>query len=164
MTNFVLGAAWIPLPIVDSLVISSIQMTMVISLYKYWGVAGVDAKTFAVVFLKSMAPVLVSFAIGYTAANIAKFFLVIGTIIGGVLDTVIASVGTIAIGVAVTVYLSQFVYHHHESISKQALEEDIKSFMKSDRFKNIMSDIKNLAKSPKQITSGSIANIIQKNE
>ncbi|CAF3457827.1 unnamed protein product, partial [Rotaria sp. Silwood2] len=68
---------------------------MVISLYKLWGVVGVDAKTFAVVFLKSLAPVLVAFAAGYSAANVLKFFFGLGSIIGGALDTVIATALTL---------------------------------------------------------------------
>lgn len=156
------GAAWIPLPIVDSVVISSIQTTMVISLYKIWGVVGVDAKTFAIVFLKSLAPVLISFAAGYTTANVIKFFFGIGTIIGGALDTVIATGGTFLIGTLVTIYLSESVYSRHQAMTEEGLMEDIQSFMKSERFKQTVNDIKELSKNPKNISRNQIASLMER--
>lgn len=162
-TVFCLGAAWIPLPIVDSVVISSIQTTMVISLYKLWGVVGLDAKTFSIVFLKSLAPALINFGAGYSAANIMKFFFGLGTIAGGALDTVIATVGTLLIGVVVTVYLSQFVYNHHQTMTEEALKKDVESFMSSDRFKHLVNDVKQLAKNPKNISKDQIVNIVNRN-
>lgn len=137
---------------------------MVISLYKYWGVAGVDAKTFAVVFLKSLAPVLLSFAAGYSIAHICKFFYGIGTLVGGTLDASIAATGTMVIGVAVTTYLAQFVYNRHQTMTEEALERDIQSYMQSACFKNIVDGIKNLAKNPRQITSKAIVDLIQHNK
>jgi uncharacterized protein (DUF697 family) len=160
--KYTLGAAWIPLPIVDSIVISSIQTTMVISLYKLWGVVGLDAKTFAIVFLKSLAPVLLAFAAGYTTANVMKFFFGVGTIVGGALDTVIATGGTLIIGTVVTAYLSMSVYNRHQTTTEEALKRDIQSFMGSARFKQLVDDVKNLAKNPKNISRNQIVNILEK--
>jgi uncharacterized protein (DUF697 family) len=136
---------------------------MVIALYKYWGVAGIDAKTFSIVFLKSLAPVIVTLAAGYSASNICKFFFGIGTVIGGALDTIIASAGTIIIGSAVTLYLSQYVYDSRQLTNKAALEENVQSFMKTSGFKQMVDDLKQLAKNPKKITNQAVVEIIQKN-
>lgn len=163
MRELSLGAAWIPVPFVDTIAISSIQTTMVISLYKYWGVAGIDAKTFSIVFLKSLAPVIISLAAGYSASNICKFFFGVGTVIGSALDSIIALAGTIIIGSAVTLYLSQYVYDSRQITSKEALEKDVQSFMNTDGFKQMVDDIIQLAKNPKEITNTAIVNVINRN-
>lgn len=156
------GAAWIPVPIVDTIAISSIQTVMVISLYKYWGVAGVDAKTFSIVFLKSLTPVIISLAAGYSASNLCKIFLGIGSIVGGALDAFFALSGTLIIGGAVTLYLSNFIYDVRQFANKEQLEKSIEEFMKTDRFTNMVDDIKKLAKTPNGITNQGIVNILER--
>jgi uncharacterized protein (DUF697 family) len=135
---------------------------MVISLYKVWGVVGVDAKTFAFVFVKSLAPVLVTFAVGYTTANVMKFFFGLGTILGGALDTTIAVSGTLLIGTAVTTYLSQFVYNRHQVMTKEGLEEDIQKFMKSKQFEELVNKVTSVAKNPRNMSNNQIVNIIER--
>jgi uncharacterized protein (DUF697 family) len=159
---FRLGAAWIPIPVIDTIAISSIQTALVVSLYKLWGVAGLDAKTFAVVFLKSLGPVIASFVVGYTASSILKIFVGIGSIVGGILDTAVAATATLFIGVVITTYLSQRVYDAHSNMTAKEMKKDIQSFMRSDRFQELVNGVKNLAKNPKNISISKITGVIEK--
>lgn len=116
----------------DTIAISSVQTAKIIVLYKFWGVVGIDAKTFSIVFLKSLAPVIVSLSADYSVSSLYKIFVGIGTIVGNALDSIIA----------VTLYLSQYVYYSREITSKTGLEEDIQLFMQTDGFRKMIEDIK----------------------
>ncbi|CAF1494433.1 unnamed protein product [Adineta ricciae] len=139
-----LGAAWIPVPIVDTIAISSIQTPMVISLY-------------------NLAPVIVSLAAGYSVSIVCKFFFGVGSIVGGALDAAIASFGTVIIGCLVTLYLLHYVYDGYQLMNKDSLEESIQSFMKSEGFKNTINDLKQLTKNPKNLTNKAITDVIDTN-
>jgi uncharacterized protein (DUF697 family) len=158
-----LGAAWIPVPFVDSAVITSIQIAMIISLYKLWGVAGsgilVDPKTFCTVFIKSMAGPLISFGVGFSLANLIKLIPGVGTIIGGVSDTIIGTVATLVVGGTAVLYLSTWIYTEHQLDSQKALEQHLNEFMSSDRYKTFLSDMKRLAKNPTRISRSAFSEL-----
>jgi len=125
------GAAWTPVPAVDSLLITGLQITMVLALFKIWGVVGTNQRDYALVFLKACVPAFVSFGIGYGIAQLLKFIPVYGTIAGGALSMTVASLATIIVGVAVVLYLKERTIVLANSV--QDFEKDVKEFVKQNK-------------------------------
>jgi len=127
------GAAWTPVPAVDSILITSLQITMILGLFKVWGVAGeLQTKNFALVFIKACAPALIGFGVGYGIAQLLKFIPLYGTVAGGALSMTIAALATIVIGVGVVIYLKNRAHVLSQKAGIE-LEDDVYQFMKENK-------------------------------
>jgi len=148
------GVAWIPVPAVDSIAITAAQISMILALFKVWGVAGTDLPTFAVAFMKGTAPALISFGIGYGIAQLLKFIPIYGSIAGGALSMTVASVATVIIGIVVTLYLRLNVTSKVENMTGTQLEKKVKEFISSPDVQNFLKSV------PSLFASGSLTNAV----
>jgi uncharacterized protein (DUF697 family) len=131
------GAAWIPVPALDSIAITAIQISMIVALFKIWGVAGVDLKSSAKAILKAVLPSLTMWGVGYGVAQALKFIPFYGTVVGGALSMTVASTGTLILGTAVTLFLRNKVTDISQ-VSSADLESMMKNFMENQSLSNLM--------------------------
>jgi uncharacterized protein (DUF697 family) len=97
------GAAWIPIPALDSVAISGIQVAMLTTLFILWD-EEVDKNIF-MDLLKAVLVVLPTFGIGYGIAQALKFLPYFGTAIGGALAMTVAGGATFLLGCLAVLYL-----------------------------------------------------------
>jgi len=150
------GVAWIPVPAVDSIAITALQITMILALFKVWGVAGKDLKTFAIAFIKGSVPALISFCVGYAIAQLLKFIPVYGTVAGGALSMTVATIATGIIGVVVTLYLRLNVVRNIEEMTGDQLENRVKEFVKSPQVMNFLKSV------PTLVAKGDLTDAVNK--
>jgi len=131
------SVAWIPVPALDSIAITATQISMLISLFKLWGVAGVDLKSSAKAISKAVLPSLALWGIGYGVAQALKFIPFYGTIVGGALSMTVASTGTLILGTVTTLFLRSKVTDLSQ-ISSEELEAEMKNFMQKQSLSELL--------------------------
>jgi len=133
------GAAWIPVPALDSVAITALQITMLVALLKVWGDTGEndDMKSKALAIVKAVIPSLLMFGIGYGIAQALKFLPFYGTVIGGALSMTVASTGTLLLGTVATLIFR----NNADNLSKMSsieLKFLVKDFMDKQSIQDIL--------------------------
>jgi uncharacterized protein (DUF697 family) len=155
-----IGCAWIPIPGVDFVSTAGVQWAMLCGLCKLWGMSGDNVKIFMNVMTRTQTPVLISFGISYMGSSVLKLYPVFGSIAGGSGSSYIAGTCTMIMGSLATVFLKN-IHDGHRKITEIELEKEINEYMKSDRFKIFLENIKQLAKNPTKINRNELANMMQ---
>jgi len=132
------GAAWIPVPALDSVAITGLQITMLVSILKVWGADGDDPKLKALAIVKAVIPSLIMFGVGYGIAQALKFLPFYGTVAGGALFMTVASTGTIILGTVATL----FCRSNADSLAKMTPSE-LKSLVQNFMDKHSLIDYMN---------------------
>jgi uncharacterized protein (DUF697 family) len=152
-TGAAIGGAFIPIPGVDTVVITTSQIVMTISLFGVWGVAGRNMTSFAISFLKGFATGAIALGVGYVASTVLaealKLIPGIGTAIGIAVDSSIAGSFTFILGISVLLYLRFHVSAKISEMTEKELEKSVKNFIKKA---DVVSFAKNaIGKNPEEI-------------
>jgi uncharacterized protein (DUF697 family)/GTP-binding protein EngB required for normal cell division len=134
LAAYVVG--WSPIPLSDAPILVAIQMGMAGSLAAIFGILGS-------VILPIILGQLATFGLGFGAASLIKLIPGVGTLVGGIIDSSVAFVFTLSVGIF---YTSLFALVYKKA-SKATAEERSAIFLKllaSLDVKNILFKIKDL--------------------
>lgn len=139
LTAYAVG--WIPLPFSDAPVLAGLQVGMAASLAAMFNVAS-----------QAVLPVMVGqgavSALGIAAASSLKLIPVVGTIIGGVIDSTVAIAFTAALGASYIAFFS-YVYKQTAHSTVEERSDQVKKLLEAISFTRIIENIVKTLKSIK---------------
>ena len=149
-----------PVPGADLVGVGMVQWTMLGSLCKIWNMTGDNMKIFMDVMTRNLSGTVFTSGIGFVFASLLKIIPGAGTVLGGSTNGCIAGTLTIILGATATACLMN-IHDGHMIKNGAELENKMNDYLKSDRFKNFLNHVKELAKTPVDINRTKLTNLIK---
>jgi len=159
-TSLAIGAGVMPVPGADLVGVGMVQWTMLGSLCKIWNMTGDNMKIFMDVMTRNLSGTVFTSGIGFVFASLLKIIPGAGTVLGGSTNGCIAGTLTIILGATATACLMN-IHDGHMIKNGAELENKMNDYLKSDRFKNFLNHVKELAKTPVDINRTKLTNLIK---